>query len=215
MLRRADRVGRGDRRGVPPSEHDRRRRAAALSRRARRLPHGRGPGPRTAGAARRFLSFAPGSSGAAVSTRSRAGVAESDVRYRGGQRGHARRPEVVAAARGSLRVRGDLTDMAHRVLIPTPLRPYTNQQDTVEIEGATVGELLSALTSRYSDLRRHLYSDEGKLRSFVNVYVNDDDIRYLDREATTLKERSEEHTSELQSQSNLVCRLLLEKKNKK
>ena len=77
--------------------------------------------------------------------------------------------------------------MAHRVLIPTPLRPYTNQQDTVEIEGATVGELLSALTSRYSDLRRHLYSDEGKLRSFVNVYVNDDDIRYLDREATTLK----------------------------
>ena len=77
--------------------------------------------------------------------------------------------------------------MAHRVLIPTPLRPYTNQQDTVEIEGATVGELLSALTSRYSDLRRHLYSDEGKLRSFVNVYVNDDDIRYLDREATALK----------------------------
>ena len=77
--------------------------------------------------------------------------------------------------------------MAHRVLIPTPLRPYTNQQDTVEIDGATVGELLSALTARYSDLRRHLYSDEGKLRSFVNVYVNDDDIRYLDREATALK----------------------------
>jgi molybdopterin/thiamine biosynthesis adenylyltransferase/rhodanese-related sulfurtransferase/molybdopterin converting factor small subunit len=77
--------------------------------------------------------------------------------------------------------------MAYRVLIPTPLRPYTDQQDSVEVEGATVGELLSSLTGRYSDLRRHLYSDEGKLRSFVNVYVNDDDIRYLEREATTLK----------------------------
>jgi adenylyltransferase/sulfurtransferase len=77
--------------------------------------------------------------------------------------------------------------MAHRVLIPTPLRAYTDQQDTVEVDGATVGELLSSLTSRYGDLRRHLYSDEGKLRSFVNVYVNDDDIRYLEREATALK----------------------------
>ena len=77
--------------------------------------------------------------------------------------------------------------MAHRVLIPTPLRPYTGQQDAVEVEGRTVGEILSALTSRYSDLRRHLYADDGKLRHFVNVYVNDDDIRYLEREATSLK----------------------------
>ncbi len=77
--------------------------------------------------------------------------------------------------------------MAHRVLIPTPLRPYTDQKETVEIEGGTVGELLASLTSRYGDLRRHLFSDEGKLRSFVNVYVNDDDIRYLEREATALK----------------------------
>ena len=77
--------------------------------------------------------------------------------------------------------------MAYRVLIPTPLRPYTDQQDAVEVDGSTVGELLSSLTARYGELRRHLYSDEGKLRSFVNVYVNDDDIRYLDREATSLK----------------------------
>ena len=77
--------------------------------------------------------------------------------------------------------------MAHRVLIPTPLRPYTGQQDAVEVEGRTVGEILSALTTRYSDLRRHLYADDGKLRHFVNVYVNDDDIRYLEREATSLK----------------------------
>jgi adenylyltransferase/sulfurtransferase len=78
--------------------------------------------------------------------------------------------------------------MSHRVLIPTPLRPYTGQQDAVELDGGTVGEVLTALTKQYGDLRRHLYSDEGKLRSFVNVYVNDEDIRYLDREGTTLKQ---------------------------
>ena len=79
--------------------------------------------------------------------------------------------------------------MAHRVLIPTPLRPYTGQQDAVEVDGGTVGEVLAALTTRYADLRRHLYADDGKLRHFVNVYVNDDDIRYLDREATPLEGR--------------------------
>ena len=72
-------------------------------------------------------------------------------------------------------------------LIPTPLRPYTGQQETVELEGGTVGDILAALTTRYADLRRHLYADDGKLRHFVNVYVNDDDIRYLEREATALK----------------------------
>jgi adenylyltransferase/sulfurtransferase len=77
--------------------------------------------------------------------------------------------------------------MPHRVLIPTPLRPYTGQQDAVEADGATVGEVLSALTSQFGELRRHLYGDDGKLRHFVNVYVNDDDIRYLERDATVLK----------------------------
>ena len=55
------------------------------------------------------------------------------------------------------------------------------------MDGATVGELLAALTGRYPALRRHLYADDGSLRHFVNVYVNDDDIRYLDRDATALK----------------------------
>ena len=75
-----------------------------------------------------------------------------------------------------------------KILIPTPLRQYVEKKDSVELPGATVGELLSALTSEYSDLRRHLYSDEGKLRSFVNVYVNDEDIRYLSKDATPIKE---------------------------
>ncbi len=75
-----------------------------------------------------------------------------------------------------------------KVLIPTPLRQYAGKQDSVELAGATVGEILNSLTGQYADLRRHLYNDEGKLRSFVNVYVNDDDIRYLEKEATPLKD---------------------------
>jgi molybdopterin/thiamine biosynthesis adenylyltransferase/rhodanese-related sulfurtransferase/molybdopterin converting factor small subunit len=74
-----------------------------------------------------------------------------------------------------------------KVLIPTPLRQYAGKQDSVDLAGATVGEVLQSLTSQYADLRRHLYTDEGKLRSFVNVYVNDDDIRYLEKDATPLK----------------------------
>ncbi len=75
-----------------------------------------------------------------------------------------------------------------KVLIPTPLRQYAGKQDAVQLSGQTVGEVLQSLTSQYSDLRRHLYNDEGKLRSFVNVYVNDEDIRYLSKEATPLKD---------------------------
>src|ERR1700731_2679672 len=71
-----------------------------------------------------------------------------------------------------------------KVLIPTPLRQYAGKQDAVELAGATVGEVLNQLTGQYQDLRRQLYSDEGKLRSFVNVYLNDEDIRYLKKEAT-------------------------------
>jgi adenylyltransferase/sulfurtransferase len=75
-----------------------------------------------------------------------------------------------------------------KILIPTPLRQYAGKQDAVQLAGQTVGEVLQSLTSQYSDLRRHLYNDEGKLRSFVNVYVNDEDIRYLSKEATPLKD---------------------------
>ena len=77
--------------------------------------------------------------------------------------------------------------MTHRILIPTPLRPYTDNQDTVEADGQTVGDLLHALTARHPGLRRHLYADDGRLRSFVNVYVDDEDMRYLQREATALQ----------------------------
>jgi sulfur-carrier protein adenylyltransferase/sulfurtransferase len=71
-----------------------------------------------------------------------------------------------------------------KILIPTPLRPYTDKQDAVDAAGATVGELLADLTRKHSGLKAHLYNDQGKLRSFVNVYVNDEDIRYLQKEQT-------------------------------
>src|SRR5437867_4167014 len=77
--------------------------------------------------------------------------------------------------------------MANKVLIPTPLRPYTDKQDAVDVSGNTVGEALAQLTTKYEGLKKHLYNDDGKLRSFVNVYVNDEDIRYLQREATPIK----------------------------
>ena len=69
-------------------------------------------------------------------------------------------------------------------MIPTPLRTYTAMQDTIEVEGNTVGELLSNMTSTNTELRKHLFTEDGKLRNFVNIYVNDDDIRYLDKEET-------------------------------
>ncbi|MDA0322246.1 MAG: molybdopterin-synthase adenylyltransferase MoeB [Verrucomicrobia bacterium] len=78
--------------------------------------------------------------------------------------------------------------MAITVSIPTALRPYAGNQGDVELEGATVGELLTKLTDQYGELKRHLYKENGALRSFVNVYVNDDDMRYLDKEDTPVKE---------------------------
>ena len=74
--------------------------------------------------------------------------------------------------------------MATKILIPTPLRPYTDKKDAVEAEGATVGELLADLTNKHGGLKAHLYNEQGKLRSFVNVYVNEEDIRYLQKEQT-------------------------------
>jgi len=73
-----------------------------------------------------------------------------------------------------------------KVLIPTPLRQFVEKKDTVELAGSTVGEVLTALTTQFPDLRKQIYNDEGKLRSFVNVYLNDDDIRYLQKDATAV-----------------------------
>lgn len=71
-----------------------------------------------------------------------------------------------------------------RILIPTPLRQFADKLDTVEAAGSTVGEVLLNLVDKYPNLKKNLYSDEGKLRSFVNVYVNDEDIRYIGKDKT-------------------------------
>jgi adenylyltransferase/sulfurtransferase len=75
-----------------------------------------------------------------------------------------------------------------KVLIPTPLRQFTGKQDAVTVPGNTVGEVLTALTARFPDLRQQIFTGEGKVRSFVNVYLNDEDIRYLGKDATATKD---------------------------
>lgn len=70
--------------------------------------------------------------------------------------------------------------------IPTPLRAFTGGQAAVSVEGGTVAEALGALTTAHPQLAKHLRDKDGKLRSFVNVYVGDEDIRFLDKEATVV-----------------------------
>lgn len=76
-----------------------------------------------------------------------------------------------------------------KIHIPTPLRVYTDKQDTVEVAAATVDQAFTQLTTLHPELKQHLFTPDGKLRSFVNVYLNDDDIRYLaEKEATIVKD---------------------------
>lgn len=72
------------------------------------------------------------------------------------------------------------------VRVPTPLRPYTEGQKEIEVEADTVGGALHSLAETYPGLEKHLFDDEGKLRSYVNVFVNEDDVRGLDGEDTPL-----------------------------
>jgi len=78
--------------------------------------------------------------------------------------------------------------MPVKVMIPSPLRPYAGKRDSAEFSARTVGEALGHLTTEFVELRKHLFTEEGKLRSFVNVYVNDEDIRYLAKENTPTKD---------------------------
>ena len=74
------------------------------------------------------------------------------------------------------------------IQIPSPLRQYAGKQSAVSVPAKTIGEALTNLVAQHPDLKRHLYTDEGKLRAFVNVYVNDEDMRYLQKEATALND---------------------------
>lgn len=77
-----------------------------------------------------------------------------------------------------------------KILIPTPLRQFAAGLDTVEVDAATVGEALRDLVAAHPQIERNLFNEQGRLRSFVNIYVDDEDIRYLDREQTPLQSGS-------------------------
>jgi molybdopterin synthase sulfur carrier subunit len=79
-----------------------------------------------------------------------------------------------------------------KIHIPTPLRSYTGGLETVSVPGATVNAVFQQLTVKYPELKQHLFTPEDKLRSFVNVYLNDDDIRYLEgKQETAVKDTDE------------------------
>src|ERR1700689_2321585 len=78
--------------------------------------------------------------------------------------------------------------MAIKLEIPTALRPFADKQSSVEFNAGTVGRALKQFTGPYADLHKHLYPDDGRIRSFVNIYVNDEDIRYLQKENTPIKD---------------------------
>ncbi len=78
--------------------------------------------------------------------------------------------------------------MSVKVMIPTPLRVHAEGKATAEFPAQTVAEALGHLTTEFAELRRHLFTEEGRLRSFVNVYLNGEDIRYLAQENTKTKD---------------------------
>src|SRR5256886_12868851 len=74
------------------------------------------------------------------------------------------------------------------ITIPTPLRQFAGGQSEIQVNASTAGEALDQLTTTHAELRRHLYNDQNALRNFVNVYVNDEDIRHTNGPDTPVKE---------------------------
>jgi len=81
--------------------------------------------------------------------------------------------------------------MAVQVLIPTPLQKFTNDEASVELEASSVDGLIDALDGRYPGLKARLCDEAGKLRRFLNVYVNSEDIRFLENQNTALSDGDE------------------------
>jgi molybdopterin synthase sulfur carrier subunit len=78
--------------------------------------------------------------------------------------------------------------MAVKVRIPTPLRTLTNGVDIAEVSGANVGEMLASLSAQFEGMDKRLFKQPGELNRFVNIYVNDEDIRFLDNLNTPIKD---------------------------
>ncbi|NRA39172.1 MAG: MoaD/ThiS family protein [Planctomycetes bacterium] len=78
--------------------------------------------------------------------------------------------------------------MAISVRIPTVLRNLTENQDKISVEASSIDEMLAALESKHAGIKAKLCDDDGKLRRFVNIFVGEDDIRFLDGQETSLKD---------------------------
>ncbi len=78
-----------------------------------------------------------------------------------------------------------------KIIIPTALRQYTNGSGTLNVQATTVGEALQQLTSQHAAIGGQLFDTDGNLRSFVNIYRNDDDVRYLQGMETPISDRDE------------------------
>lgn len=75
-----------------------------------------------------------------------------------------------------------------KIIIPTPLRPYVGNQEEVQLrKEGSLGEVMTSLIETHAALKQHLYDDAGNLRKFVNIYLNDEDVRYQDGEKTPVK----------------------------
>ncbi|HTB85876.1 MAG TPA: ubiquitin-like small modifier protein 1 [Candidatus Sulfotelmatobacter sp.] len=81
--------------------------------------------------------------------------------------------------------------MSKKVRIPTPLRKLTNNEELVEVTAATIGDAINELQTRFPGIAERLIDDKGEVRRFVNVYVNEEDIRFLQNKATPLKDGDE------------------------
>src|SRR5687768_4807565 len=81
--------------------------------------------------------------------------------------------------------------MAKKVLIPTPLRKLTNNEEVVEVDAGTIGDAILELQSRFPGIKERLLDDSGAVRRFVNVYVNEEDIRFLQDQQTKLSDGDE------------------------
>ena len=81
--------------------------------------------------------------------------------------------------------------MSKKVRIPTPLRKLTNNEELVEVSGSTVGDIIAELQTRYPGFQERLLDEKGQIRRFVNIYVNEEDVRFLDNQSTALKEGDE------------------------
>ena len=81
--------------------------------------------------------------------------------------------------------------MSKKVRIPAPLRKLTNNEEIVQVNGATIGEMIDEMQTRYPGIQERLLDENGQIRRFVNIYVNEEDVRFLENQDTALKEGDE------------------------